>query len=359
MTGGKDNASSNDATMTLLKNREKPVALKPDMFQSLTSQLKDYLAWIDREILNQAEEFDAGIVPLFRYVLESEGKRIRPLLVLLSAKGSGGIGENHLYLAVVVEMIHLATLVHDDILDGASMRRGIPSVTSRWGSEISVLLGDSLFAQALKVCCRLHPDIIQSVANGVCVVCSGEILQTQRRFDWNLLEEEYLKIIQMKTGELFRIPCELAARLNSASRTVSEALGRFGQALGSSYQIYDDCLDLFGSEENVGKTLGTDLGGGKLTLPILYLYQQGSEEIRRTLVEIFENGVSADWKKIQFWIVKEGILKRTFQTAMSFLEKGEKELALLPESNEKECLLDVGKILANHLLELVKENSVL
>ncbi len=352
-------ARNNEAKMTIFKNNAKPIASKPDIFHNLTSQLKDYLGWIDREILNQAEEFDAGVVPFFRYVLESEGKRIRPLLVLLSAKGSGGIIEDHLYLAVVVEMIHLATLVHDDILDGASMRRGLPSVTSRWGSEISVLLGDSLFAQALKVCCRLHPDIIKSVANGVCVVCSGEILQTRRRFDWNLLEEEYLKIIQMKTGELFRIPCELAARLNSASQSISEALGRYGQALGSSYQIYDDCLDIFGNEENVGKTLGTDLGGGKLTLPILYLYQQGSEEMKRTIVEIFENGVSEDWEKIQLWIVKEGVLQKTFQTAMNFLEQGKKELDHLPESDEKEYLLDVGNILGKHLAELVNAQSAL
>jgi octaprenyl-diphosphate synthase len=168
-------------------------------------------------------------------------------------------------------------------MDGAEIRRGQPTANAKWGNAISVLLGDCLFAHALKLSTSF-PDgeISRRIASAAADVCSGEIIQTQRKFDLKLSIPDYYRIIEMKTAALFAAATELAAFLNESSPEVISGMKTFGLRLGTAYQIYDDCLDIAGSEETVGKTLGTDLRKGKLTLPILYLLQGSSEQKRRS-----------------------------------------------------------------------------
>lgn len=229
-----------------------------------------HLAGVDAAIRAQAASFDPGVVSFVAYACESRGKRLRAALAVLTGGAAGKIGPGHTDLAVIVELIHLASLVHDDVMDRAETRRGRPTAGARWGPETAVLLGDCLFAHALKLCTRFDSNrVSRRIADAASDVCQGEILQTRRQFDLSLTEEEYRRLIGMKTGALFAVAAELGAELAGASDEVVGAFRQYGERLGLAYQMYDDCLDLVGTEQDTGKTLGTDLEKGKFTLPVL------------------------------------------------------------------------------------------
>jgi octaprenyl-diphosphate synthase len=230
------------------------------------------LARVESALIAQVDEFDPGIGEYVRYVLGGSGKRLRPSLALLAGGATGPIGDGHISLGVIVELIHAATLVHDDVLDEARLRHGLPTANSRWGNEISVLVGDCLFAHALRLAAGFpSTEVCRRISQATNTVCAGEILQTRKRFDLELSIAEYLDIVRMKTGALFAVSCELGAALNDAPPAVVDALSRFGSDLGVAYQIFDDCVDIFGQERQAGKSLGTDMKKGKLTLPFLLL----------------------------------------------------------------------------------------
>src|ERR1051325_2850690 len=237
----------------------------------IVSPLLGHLSEVERRLLLQADGFDPGVRNYIEYALDGQGKRLRPSLALLSTAACGGaLDEGPLSLGVIVELIHVATLVHDDINDGALIRRSKPTANAKWGNEISVLLGDCLFARALQLAASYPTtEVCRRVSLATNIVCSGEILQTQNRFNFNLRIDEYLKFIEMKTAELFAASCELGAHLAGANDAVKQALREYGMNLGIAYQIYDDSADLLGHEPKAGKSLGTDLAKGKLPLPIL------------------------------------------------------------------------------------------
>ena len=240
--------------------------------------INPHLYTVEERIRAQAKAFDPAVEGYISYICGAGGKRLRPALALLAAGATGKITPAHVDLAVILELIHIATLVHDDIIDGAELRRDQPSSNAKWGNSISVLLGDVLFAHALKLSTNFsNSDISRRIADAATEVCSGEIIQTQRRFDLKLTTADYYRIIEMKTAALFSAACELGAFISEASPTVIGALKSYGTKLGVAYQIYDDILDLAGDEEATGKTLGTDLKKGKFTLPILLLLQSGKD----------------------------------------------------------------------------------
>ena len=240
--------------------------------------VQPHLDTVERQIAEQAAAFDPAIEGYVVYAIGSRGKRLRPLLALLAGGATGTINSGHVDLAVIVELIHIATLVHDDIMDEAERRRAQPTVNARWGNSLSVLLGDCLFAHALTLSTKFeNAEISRTIARTAATVCSGEMIQTQRRFDLQLSVEEYLRIVEMKTGSLFSTAAELAAVISETSPGVIEAFKNFGIQIGTAYQIYDDCLDLAGTETATGKTLGTDLRKGKFTLPVLIFLRSASE----------------------------------------------------------------------------------
>lgn len=244
-------------------------------YQQAVELVKDKLQKVEESILFQAREFDPEVEDYVVYVFENGGKRLRPLLVLLSAGATGTISESHLNLAIILEIIHVASLIHDDIMDGAQIRRGRPTAWAKWGNTTSVLLGDALFSHALRLSTQFDDsEICRRIADTSVDVCSGEIIQNRRRFDTSLTLPEYFKIIEMKTAALFAAACELSAKLNQANPETCQNLRTFGLRLGMAYQAFDDCLDLAGSEPSAGKTLGTDLQKGKFTLPVLLLLQE-------------------------------------------------------------------------------------
>src|SRR2546426_6268396 len=270
----------------------KPVTLPPDTnsaWKQIISSAETFLHGVNRCLADQIQAFDPQTAVYARYALTGQGKQLRPVLVALSAGATGQINDSHTLAAVIVEMVHLATLVHDDVMDEAEIRRGRPTLAANWGNEISVLLGDCLFAHALKLAASFPTtEICRAVSEATNTVCSGEILQTQRRKNFELTREQYFKVVTMKTGELFALSCDLGAYLSRASTVERSALRQFGLAIGTAYQVYDDCLDLFGSEASVGKSLGTDLATGKLTLPVLVALERANAGDRARLRELIE-----------------------------------------------------------------------
>lgn len=255
-------------------------------WQDIVAPVKPFLDAVTVQLGQQVDAFDPEIAPYARYALTNQGKHLRPALVALSGGTIGGEPKNEalVTVAVIIEMIHLATLVHDDIMDEAEMRRQRPTLAANWGNQISVLLGDCLFAHALRLASSFPtPEVCRSVSAATNTVCSGEILQTHRRGRLEMAREEYFKILQMKTGELFALSCDLGAHLNGATPTQRKALRDYGMALGTAYQIYDDCVDLFDSEVHAGKSLGTDLANGKVTLPLLVVLENCTDTERSQL----------------------------------------------------------------------------
>src|SRR5437867_4719869 len=234
----------------------------------VTRLVQPHLEEVETRISQQAAAFDPALEGYVVYAIGSRGKRLRPLLSLLAGGATGKINSNHVDLAVIVELIHIATLVHDDVMDEAERRRAQPTANARWGNSLSVLLGDCLFAHALTLSTNFeNSDISRAIARTAATVCSGEMIQTQRRFDLNLTVKDYLRIVEMKTGSLFSTAAELASVISEAEPNVIETFQNFGVQVGTAYQIYDDCVDLAGNESVTGKTLGTDLRKGKFTLP--------------------------------------------------------------------------------------------
>jgi octaprenyl-diphosphate synthase len=251
-------------------------SVSPHLFAGIFASLAPHLAELDRFLRLQLRAFEPEIREMADYCIDTSGKRIRPALVFLSGwQGSGAIKPELVRVAAVVELVHLATLVHDDIMDDADVRRSRRTAAREFGSTAAVLLGDALFAHALHLATQFPTtEICAAVSESTRRVCAGEIVQTLRRGSTNISRTEYQRIVDLKTAELFRVSCFLGSRLAGFSSAYVDAASRFGRHLGIAYQIYDDLVDFFGDEARIGKTLGTDLASGKLTLPLLVLLER-------------------------------------------------------------------------------------
>ena len=221
----------------------------PDSTRSwaqIVEPVEPFLESVAQRLSEQVQSFDPQIAPYAQYALTNQGKQLRPALVCLSGGAAGRVNDNLVTVAVIIEMVHLATLVHDDVVDEAEIRRCRPTLAANWGNEISVLLGDCLFANALKLAASFPtPEVCRAVSGATHTVCAGEILQTLRRGDFQFSRADYFKILEMKTAALFALSCDLGASLAGGSAEQRSALRQFGLMLGTAYQIFDDCVDLF------------------------------------------------------------------------------------------------------------------
>jgi len=304
--------------------------------------VKDHLLQVDTFIGEQARTFDPGVEGYVSYVCEISGKRIRPALALLAGGAAGEISDAQVQIGTVVELVHLATLIHDDIMDGADLRREMPTASAKWGASLSVLLGDCLFARALELAAAFEDSAIsQRVSAAASAVCQGEILQTQRRFDLNLSRDDYFRMIRMKTGALFAAATELGARTAGADAAAQENLREFGMKVGTAYQIYDDCLDLVGQEEIAGKTLGTDLIKGKLTLPVLNLIANATEAQRDKLNTRLLLKEPIDVTALADIADYDGAVGRAVDTGKSVLEDARSHLVSFGDSPYRQALDEV------------------
>ncbi|MGA0846781.1 MAG: polyprenyl synthetase family protein, partial [Luteolibacter sp.] len=301
-------------------------------------------------IREQVRDFDPAIEPYIAYVCNTSGKRIRPALSILVGGAAGGVLDEHLKLGVIVELIHMATLVHDDIIDGANTRRMVPTANAKWGNSLSVLLGDALFSHALTLATDFDSiDICRKVGNAAREVCQGEIIQTQRRFDLSFTKADYYQVIGMKTGALFAAATGLAAKLSGMDSQAETQLHSYGMKLGTAYQIYDDCLDLVGSEEVVGKTLRTDLLKGKLTLPILNVLEAATESQRDMLSKRILEQQPLDMPMLLGTTEYEGAIAGAVNEALELVDGCRADLAPLGPSEHKDALLQMTSFLAGLL----------
>lgn len=315
--------------------------------------VKRHLQTVEAEISAQVRAFDPAIESYVTYAVESRGKRLRPALVLLAGAATGEITRQHVDLAVILELIHLATLIHDDIIDGADLRRDRPTANALWGNATSVLLGDVLFAHAMKLSASFEEaEICRRIATATSDVCAGEIIQTQRRRDWKLTLEEYYRIIEMKTAALFVLSAELSARLNNASPEVIDACREYGRKLGIAYQIYDDCLDIAGKEEFAGKTLRTDLGKGKLTLPILKMLAASTDLQHAEFSRLLEAGSDEAVAELAEAAIKQGHVHRSIEDARLLVREAQEHTRILPEGDYADGMRAVGDVLLTLLTKL-------
>lgn len=306
-------------------------------WKQLVEPIEPFLKEVTNRLAGEVREFDTGLAAFAEYALGGQGKQLRPALVGLSANATGRITDAHVAVAVIIEMIHLATLVHDDVMDEAEIRRGRLTLAANWGNETAVLFGDCLFAQALKLAASFPtPEICRAVALATKNVCSGEILQNQQRGKFHLPQTEYFKVLEMKTGELFALACELGAFLNGATAARRSALRRFGLALGTAYQVYDDCLDLFGSEQTAGKSLGTDLRKGKPTLPVLLFWESAAAEERARLSTLVGDWKPGSFQEVQALLNHHDSLRKSLQHLERYLDRARAALETL--AGDGECL---------------------
>ncbi len=305
----------------------KPTGSEPKS-SSLFASLAPHMQALDGFLDEEADRFEGEIRDLVRYCLGRGGKRLRPALVFFAGWRDGRSAQPELVkLAAVIELVHLATLVHDDILDSALVRHGRSTATRKFGPETAVLLGDALFAHAVILSTEFPgSEVCRLVSRATRRVCAGEIAQTARRGALDITLEEYFRQIELKTAELFRVSCFLGARLGGYGEEFCEAAGRFGMNLGTGYQVYDDLTDFFGNEEDTGKTLGTDLAGGKYTLPVILLLRELDEDGKRE----FQRDVHAGRaERIETWLagmVERGIHSEVADTVLGKIREAERAL---------------------------------
>ncbi len=281
------------------------------------------------------------------YCIDISGKRIRPSLVFLSGWTDDGVVSPDLVkAAAVVELVHLATLVHDDIMDGAAVRRNRRTAAHAYGSAAAVLLGDALFSHALHLASQYPtPEVCGVISASTRMVCAGEIIQTKRRGTTQVSREDYHRVIALKTAELFRASCHLGSRLSGRSDDLVNASAKFGRHLGIAYQIYDDLADFFGDPKRIGKTLGTDLGSGKLTLPLFNLLDRLAEPERVALLSEIRGQTPPRLDVCLAQIREHGVFDTVAEAIVDELRQAEAALAPWPEHSPFVLLRSLGKVL--------------
>ena len=316
----------------------KPSSTPKIPFKLVKQELKD----VEAQIRDQVRAFDPAVAPYIDYICNTSGKRIRPILSILVGGATGGVKPDHLTIGVILELIHMSTLVHDDIIDGADTRRQVPTANAKWGNGMAVLLGDALFSHSLLLATNFNSiEICRKVGQASREVCEGEVMQTQRRFDFTLTKEDYFHIIELKTGALFAAATSIPAALSEVNQETQDMLYDYGMKLGTAYQIYDDCLDLVGSEEQVGKTLRTDLEKGKLTLPLLNLLEKANKTQREQLNKRIIEQEPLDLPVLVGIAEYEGAVESALDTASLLLADARKCLEVLSESEWRNGLEEV------------------
>jgi geranylgeranyl pyrophosphate synthase len=280
------------------------------------------------------------------FLLESPGKRIRPALVILSEKAAS-VGKNNscnrealTKIATAVELIHMASLIHDDVLDKAPTRHNKPSVNARWGDDISIALGDYIYSKAFELIGRCkNPDVLACMTEATSVMCEGELTQVCQRDNFDLPKDSYMVIVKKKTASLFAACCQAGTIIGNHSRTVQAALREFGLNFGMAFQIIDDYKDIISEEKTLGKHPGQDVVMGDVTLPLLNLFDIISQDGRKELESMLKlKAARSSLRKIREMFINSGAADFTRKTASSFIDRAKYRLDELENSDYKESL---------------------
>lgn len=314
--------------------------------------MESALALIETELKNVELQFRKDLksdVDLIRkvgeYLLSSGGKRIRPALLILSARLCGYEGERHVLLASVIEFIHTATLLHDDVVDNAVLRRGIASANTLWGNQASVLVGDYLFSKSFSIIVEDGDlDVLRIIADATTRIAEGEVLQLASMSDPATTEERYIEVVKSKTAVLLATACQVGAILGGTRGERESALRDFGMDVGIAFQLIDDTLDYVSSEEKFGKSIGHDLEEGKVTLPLIHTLKQCTAAEKQQIEDVLGSDSLDDdgFRGVVSLVSAYGGIKYAIRTARAYVERGKSRLASFQDSPHRQALLSLA-----------------
>lgn len=321
---------------------EKP--LETVAFDAVSNLARDDMEAVDRLITTSLESDVALVSQVSRYIVASGGKRLRPLVVLLAARAFGYRGEKHVRAAAIIEFIHTATLLHDDVVDSSSRRRGKDSANTVFGNQASVLVGDFLYSRAFQMMVDIGSmRVMQVLADATNTIAAGEVLQLMNVHDPDTTEDAYREVIYRKTARLFEAGAQIAAVLTQRSAADEAAMIEYGRNLGMAFQLVDDALDFDASPEELGKNLGDDLAEGKATLPLIYAMQHGRSADRELIRNAILEGGLDDLPRIQSIIESTGALQYTAARAQEAADVAIGALSGIPDSDYKQALIAIAE----------------
>jgi len=319
-----------------------PALLSLDQIRALVA---DDLLDLDRCIAGSLDSDVMLVNQVARHIVTGGGKRLRPLLVLLAARACGYEAGAHVQAAAIVEFIHTATLLHDDVVDGSDLRRGRDTANAVFGNEASVLVGDFLYSRAFQMMVRIgEMRLMEVMAHATNVIAEGEVLQLMNCNDPDTDEARYFEVIRNKTAKLFEAGARVAGILAGADATAQAALADYGMRLGVAFQLVDDALDYGGATAEMGKNMGDDLAEGKPTLPLIHAMREGSAVQRATIRRAIEQGGLEELDTIRDAIESTGSLHYTARLAREQAEAAVNSLAALPESPFRDALASLARI---------------
>lgn len=312
---------------------------EPFNLESLKAFTDSDMNRVNKVIENHLSSDVVLINQLSQHIIHSGGKRLRPMLVMLGARACHYHGEHDALLAAIIEFIHTATLLHDDVVDDSQMRRGQETASSIWGNEAAVLVGDYLYSRSFQLMVLADSlPIMNLMANTTNTIAQGEVMQLLNINDPDTTEEKYYEVIYSKTACLFEAACKIGAIITTADSAMETALGEYGKHLGIAFQLVDDALDYEANSSVLGKNVGDDLAEGKPTLPLIYAMQHGSEKQSSMIRSAIENGGLEQIEEITQAIQSTGALDYTHQKAIQHAETAKAELNKLPDSSAKQAL---------------------
>ena len=313
-------------------------------FDAVSNLAREDMEAVDRLISTSLESDVALVSQVSRYIVASGGKRLRPLIVLLAARAFGYDGEQHVRAAAIIEFIHTATLLHDDVVDSSSRRRGKDSANTVFGNQASVLVGDFLYSRAFQMMVDIgRMRVMQILADATNTIAAGEVLQLMNVHDPDTTEDAYRQVIYRKTARLFEAGAQIAAVLAERPEADEAALVEYGRSLGMAFQLVDDALDFDASPEELGKNLGYDLAEGKATLPLIYAIQHGTAAERDLMRNAILEGGLDDLERIQSIIESTGALQYTAARAQEAADAAIGALSGIPDSDYKQALVAIAE----------------
>jgi octaprenyl-diphosphate synthase len=327
--------------MTAIDTTTASVTIDFDFIKNLTSAETKA---VDQLILNELSSDVVLINQIGHYIIGNGGKRLRPLLLLLAAKALGEANQNHLILAAVIEFIHTATLLHDDVVDESALRRGQESANAVWGNAASVLVGDYLYSSAFEMMVRTNNmQVMEILSKTTTAIAEGEVLQLLNCNNPDTTEEKYLEVIARKTAILFSAATRLAAVISDSDTETQEALATYGQQLGVAFQLIDDALDYKASTEDLGKNLGDDLAEGKPTLPLIYAIQHGTPAQAEIVINAIRQGSRDSFNEVYEVVKATNAIEYTEKCADEAAAKAIASLSSLPDSDYKRALEQLAR----------------
>jgi len=322
-----------------------------DNFTEIQHLIQSELNEVDAFIKKQLESELAIIPEIGNHLIQSGGKRLRPILLLLSAKACDYKGSQHIPLAGIIEFIHSATLFHDDVVDAAEMRRGKLAANQLWGNKFSVLLGDYIYSRVFQQLVKIgHLEVMAILADATNQLTKGEIRQLDNSHNAKVTKETYFQVIEDKTAILFAAATHIGALIANTDINIQHSLREYGLNLGMAFQLMDDVLDYQGDAKEIGKAQGTDFAEGKFTLPLIYALEQSKPEEKKQLLAAIENKDIQEFPKIKLAIESLGGIEYTLNQARGYIEQAIAHLKIVPDSKYKTGLeqLATFTIARNH-----------